>query len=80
MKVYRLNQTGQHHVRQFVQNYGRDGLIADAWFADCENIADDAFEREIIACIEIGSIYSHDGKPHTLALEEAWFDSKEVAA
>jgi hypothetical protein len=75
-KHYILNATGQHYVIQFIADQGKDGLNAEAWFAEAEAAADDAFEREMIAVIEIRSSLSYDGRPHEITLNEQWFDAR----
>lgn len=77
-KVHTLNAAGQHQVAQFIGNKGKDGAKAEAWFADAEAAADDAFERGLTAVIEIGISMSYDGKPHTLTLDQQWFDVTEA--
>jgi hypothetical protein len=73
--IYTINQAGIHQVERFVSEHGKDGLNAEAYLADAEMAANDAFDREIAAVIEIGRAMSWDGKPHTLVLEQAWFDA-----
>jgi hypothetical protein len=71
---YKINSTGRHYVAQFVQEYGKEGLNVEPYYEDAEDAADDAFHRDMSAVIEIGVQMSYDGRPHTLTLEEAWFD------
>lgn len=73
--IYKLNEAGQQHVRSFIENHGKPGLTADAWFSEAESAANDGFDRGMHAIIELGSRYSETGNPQTLLLEQAWFDA-----
>lgn len=75
MNTYTLNEQGQHYVAAFVREKGKDGLNAEAYFSDAEDAANDAFDREITAIIEIGQQMSYDGRPHVLTLDQTWFDA-----
>jgi hypothetical protein len=77
-KVHTLNAAGQHQVAQFIGNKAKDGAKAEAWFAEAETAADDAFERGLTATIEISTQMSWDGVPHILTLDEQWFDVTEA--
>lgn len=80
MNAYTLNAVGQKYVANFVTNKGKDGLNAEAFFSDAEDAANDAFDRDMTAIIEIGSQMSYDGRPHVLTLDQAWFDATPVDA
>jgi hypothetical protein len=75
--IYTLNEAGQHQVRSFVENHGKPGLNANAWFSEAESAANDGFDRGMQAVIELGARYSETGNPQTLVLEQAWFDADE---
>lgn len=74
--VYTLNAVGQKYVASFVAANGKDGLTAEAFKAAAEEAANDAFDREMIAVIEIDSQMSYDGRPHVLTLDQVWFDTE----
>jgi hypothetical protein len=76
MNRFSLNAVGQHYVTEFVANKAKDGANAEAFFADAEADADDAFARDMLAVLEIRASMSYDGKPHTLTLDQAWFDTR----
>jgi len=76
--IYTLNAAGQHQVSSFVKNHGKTGLNAEAWFAEAELAANDAFDREIAAVIELGGRYTESGRPEILVLEMAWFDADQA--
>jgi hypothetical protein len=73
--IYTLNETGQRHVRSFIENHGKPGLTANAWFSKAELAANDGFDRGMHAIIELGARYSETGNPQTMVLEQAWFDA-----
>lgn len=78
MNAYTLNEQGQHYVAAFVREKGKDGLVTDAFFGDAENAANDAFDREMTAIIEIRGQLAFDGRPHALTIDQAWFDSIKI--
>lgn len=78
-KVYTLNENGQHHVRQFAESKGKDGVKGEAWFVDAEDAANDAFDRGLTATIEVGALMSYDQRAYILTLDQQWFDAREVA-
>lgn len=80
MNTYTLNAAGQKYVTDFVAANGKDGLNASAFFSDAEDAANDAFDRDMTAIIEIGSQMSYDGRPHVLTLAQAWFDAAQIDA
>lgn len=76
--TYTINAKGRHYIRQFIELYGRQRLRAEPWYCRAEDAADDGFGRGLQAVVGLGVADSADGRPHTLVLEEAWFDAAEL--
>lgn len=78
--AHALNAAGIRAIDRFVSEYGKDGAIPAGWYSAAETAADDAFERDMAPIVEVGVSMSYDGKPHTMTLEQAWFDVREIDA
>lgn len=78
MNTYTLNEQGQHYVSSFAKKKGNDNLNVEAFFSDAENAANEAFDRELTAILEIGRQFSYDKNPHVLTLDQAWFDATPI--
>jgi len=76
---YTLNQVGQRYVDSFIKEKGKEGLNLEPFYREAEDAANDAFHRELLAVIELGSQYSYDKRPHLLTLDEQWFDAECIS-
>lgn len=80
MNSYTLNAIGQAQVLAFVAETARtpDRFRKDAFFADAEQSADDAFDSGAEAVIEMGGHYTTTGNPVTLNCPRHWFDATPI--
>ena len=79
MNTYKLNAVGAHYISNFVREHGKEGLNVSSYIDDAETAANEAFDNDATAIIEIGKNYSANGQAFTMTLDQRWFDAEEIA-
>lgn len=77
MNVYTLNNEGIQAINDFVKEVGKDGLNAEVWYELAEDNASN-FDAQLDCVIEVGSLNSWDGRPHTLTMQPEHFDVEVI--